>query len=172
MELLKEYVIQFIGLSLGHHTYDYTLDNRFFAHFEHSEIQKATVKVILDLEKQERMLILNFNIEGVAELPCDRCGDEFDILLKGKERLFVKFGSDYHEESEEVLIIPQSEHQINVSELIYEYVHLLLPIQRIHPDDSEGNNSCNPDALNRLDALRPTGLTNERWDVLKNIQLD
>ncbi|MDO9510934.1 MAG: DUF177 domain-containing protein [Bacteroidales bacterium] len=172
MELLKEYVIQFAGLSLGNHTYEFTLNHAFFEHFEASEIQKADIRVALNLEKQERMMVFNFAINGTAEVPCDRCGDEFDISILGDEVLYVKYGTEYEEESEDILLIPPSEHQIDVSKFIYEYIHLLLPYQRLHPEDESGHSACNPEALKKLEELRPASAENERWNVLKNIKLD
>ena len=60
--------------------YDFDIDNEFFEHFEQAEIRQAEVKVVIDLDRQQRMLIFNFDISGWLMLPCDRCLEEYEQL--------------------------------------------------------------------------------------------
>ena len=82
MNYLDQFSINIINLSLGVHTFEFDLDERFFENFEEDEISKARVKVLLSLEKQERMLVLYFDIKGSVNVMCDRCLDQFDQPVK------------------------------------------------------------------------------------------
>jgi uncharacterized metal-binding protein YceD (DUF177 family) len=168
---LKQFKIPFKGLSLGTHVYDWKLDNKFFESIENPEIIDCKLKVVLELEKQERMMVLNFHISGDVGVTCDRCLDQFNLPMDVREDYFIKFGNAYEEESETVLVIPESEYQISVFDLIFDYVTLSLPIKKVHPDDAEGNSMCNLETLSRLQEHAIQKGSDPRWDALKNIKL-
>ena len=54
------------------------------------------------------MFEMDFRIEGVVSVPCDRCLDDVEIPIETRNRLVVKFGKEYAEESEEVVVIPEA----------------------------------------------------------------
>ena len=60
------------------------------------------------------MFEMNFRIEGVVMVPCDRCLDDMEIPVETNNRLIVKFGKEYAEESDEIVIIPEDEGAINI----------------------------------------------------------
>ena len=82
MNYLDQFSINFINLSLGVHAFEFDLDEQFFEAYEEDEISKARVKVLVSLEKQERMLVLCFDIKGSVNVMCDRCLDQFDQPVK------------------------------------------------------------------------------------------
>jgi len=170
MDYLKQFVIPFGGLKPGMHQFSFKIDDLFFDQFEYSEIKKGSVTVEIDLEREEKMLILNFIISGKVEMHCDRCYEPFLLPVSGKERLIVKFGHDFHEENEEVQIIPEGETQIDTSSFIYEYIHLLVPFRRIHPDDENGNSLCDPEITKRIEEREVTSEPDPRWEVLKKLK--
>ena len=102
--------------------------------------------------------------------------DNFDFPIQGNYKLIVKFGDNQFEETDEILIIPEKEHQVNISQYIYEYIHLCLPLQRIHPENEAGESECNPDVLEKLNKHKnlrnPEEPIDERWNALKNIKLN
>jgi uncharacterized protein len=170
MDYLRQYVIQFGGLKPGVHQFTFLIDELFFEHFEYSEIKKGKVPVDLSLEREEKMLVLHFTIEGFVEVLCDRCYSPFSQPVKGKETLIVKFGKDFHEENEEVQIIPEGELHIDVSPFIYEYIHLLLPYRKVHPEDEEGNSLCDPEVIKRIEERETLSEPDPRWEVLKKLK--
>ena len=170
MDYLKQYVIQFGGLKPGVHQFSFLVDDLFFEHFEYSEIKKGSVSILLDLEREEKMLVLHFAIDGFVEVFCDRCYSPFLQPIKGKETLIVKFGKDYHEENEEVQIIPEGETHVDIGPFLYEYVHLLLPFRKVHPDDENGNSLCDPEVINRIDEKEISTEPDPRWDLLKKLK--
>ena len=54
MRPFKAYDIQFIGLKLGQHIYEYDIDNTFFNLFEYDEFNSVNLKTTLKLEKKQR----------------------------------------------------------------------------------------------------------------------
>ena len=150
MPYLDHYVIPFSGLKPGMHEYKFIVDDEFFRQFAYSEIKSGKLEVDLELEKEESMLVLNFTIQGTVHVMCDRCLDYYDQPISGTERLIIKSGEASVEETDEIVVIPGTEHRINVSHYIYEYVHLLLPYKCVHPNDEEGVSHCNPEMTGRL----------------------
>jgi uncharacterized metal-binding protein YceD (DUF177 family) len=167
---MKDYIIQFSGLKEGFHSFDFQVGKPFFDHFDYSEVTKGVFDVALELEKKTRMLILQFAIRGYAEMPCDRCGEPFKQEIQGDRRLIVKFGEEPGEESEEVIILPETEYKIDISQYLYEFINLMVPVKRIHGDDENGNSLCNPEVIRILEENTGKPETDPRWDALKKLK--
>lgn len=171
MDYLKDFLVRFSGLKIDLHHFDFVIDEKFFEAIEYSDLEKGSVNVSVDIIKQERMMIFEFNLKGYVEVSCDRCLEPFEQLVEGNERLIVKFGDRFEEQSDEVIVISENDYEFNVSPYIYEYIKLNLPMQCIHPDDEDGNSTCNEDMLDRLsydNYKEPEA--DPRWDILKKLK--
>lgn len=166
MKVLKEYTIPFVGLKEGMHDYSFEIRDTFFESFEYSEIEKGEVHVDVSMERKERMLIFEFDIKGYVNVDCDRCLEAMEYPIEGRERLIVKFGQELREESEEVLIIPETDSHIDISSFIYEYIILLLPFKRVH---QEGDETCSNEVVDKLDDHTIIE-EDPRWDALKGLK--
>lgn len=169
MKSIETYVIPFKGLKPGNHSYDFHAGGSFFKRFEQGEIQQGNVSIHLNLEKEERMMVLTFDIQGFVTVQCDRCNENFELPIHGKERLIVKPGDGFYEQDDEIQIIPETETSLDISPFLYEYIHLLLPMKRVHPDDDQGISTCNPIILQKLSELSGGSTSDPRWDELKKI---
>lgn len=177
MNNLKAYLIPFIGLKIGKHQFDYQVDNTFFAHFDYDEFNDASVKVSVVLEKKSTLLELDIQHKGTVNVPCDVSGEEFDLAIKGKLKLVVKFGDAFNDENEELLILPHGEFQINVAQYIYESIVLSVPLRRIHPGVKDGSLT---EVIEKLEALAPKenkeseqkNDIDPRWENLKKLLTD
>ena len=176
LSFLNQYTIQFASLNLGTYSFEFEITDKFFENFEESEIKKAKVNVQIDFEKQSRLMILDFNLKGFVNVMCDRCLIDFDFAIESTQRLIVKFGPEKKEETDEIITIPESDHEINVAQFIYEYVHLSLPPKRVHPENEKGESLCDPEIIKKLEAFK--GKENEkqegdpRWEALKKIKFN
>ncbi len=58
-----------------------------------------------------------------------------------------------------------------MAQYFYEYILLALPIQRIHPNDSRGNSTCDPEMLSKLKehTVIEEDSNDPRWDELKKL---
>ena len=76
------------------------------------------------------------------------------------------------EQSDDMLILADSENEVHLDQLIYEYIHLALPIQRIHPE-IDGISGCNPEMMEKLDTHNADDPENAsvdpRWEKLKGL---
>ena len=169
MDSLNDFAIPFKGLSLGNHSFDFDVNDTFFEHFEYSEIKKGKVSVEVSLERQERMLVFWFIIQGSVEVTCDRCLDVFDHPINGREQLIVKFGHERMEESDDVLVIPHTDYQIDLATIIYEFINLLLPIRHVHPMNKDGEYACDPDVTKFITETPAQEEADPRWDALRSL---
>ena len=113
-------------------THEYFLDNQFFANIDSEDVQKGKVHVQLTVTKVANVFNLSFKLNGMAIVPCNRCLDDLEYPIDTTERLIVKFGKDYSEESDEIVIIPESEGILNLAWFLYEFVVLSIPIKHVH----------------------------------------
>ncbi|UOB19292.1 YceD family protein [Abyssalbus ytuae] len=177
METLKEYDIPFVGLKVGKHQFEYQIDNTFFEAFNYNEFNSCNITVKVVLDKKSSMLELNLKSKGVVNVPCDLTNEPFDLEVKNKLYLVVKFGEEYNNENEELLILPHGEHKVNIAQYIYEMIVLSVPAKRVHPGIKDGTLSS--DILKKLDELQPKEEKNNtredtdpRWDKLKKLLTD
>jgi len=164
---MVEYRIPYLGLRIGMHEFEFVLDDAFFGFFGHGEIKKGRIDVKLVLDRQASMLVLDFELDGSVELPCDRCGEDADIDVSGEERLIVKMGERTGSTDEDILELGPNEHEIDLSQYLYEYAHLMLPARRVHKNLSD----CNQDVVEHLGQIDEEDQLPQdpRWDALKNL---
>jgi uncharacterized metal-binding protein YceD (DUF177 family) len=179
MKKLNEYLIPFAGLKLGKHQFEYQINKTFFDHFEYDDFENTDIQVELVLEKKSLMLELHFKHEGTVYVPCDVTGEMFDLPVEGNMKVVVQYGEEFNNENEELLILPHGEHQIDVSQYMYEMIALSVPIKRVHPGIEDG--TLKSAALDKLNVLSVNDVQEEveeekeidpRWDKLKQLLTD
>ena len=179
MKSTNEFLIPFIGLKLGKHQFEFKIEKKFFDEYQFDEFESCDVAVNVALEKKTTMLEINFKHKGTVNVPCDLTGELFDLPIKGKIKLVVQFGEEFNNDNEELLILPHGEHQIDVSQYIYEMIVLSVPLKRVHPGIKEG--TLQTEALDKLTKLsikeqkkesKKEENTDPRWDKLKQLLTD
>ena len=167
------FVIPLSGLKEGHYTFDFEIGNEFFEKFEDSEIKEGSLTAIVVMEKRSSHLDLVVKISGAVMISCDRCLEMFLRPFKSENRLLVKLGKSISDDDPDVLSLPSDEHELDLMQHFYEYIHLALPIKRVHPDDEQGNSTCNPEMLEKLNELlvedEDENNIDPRWDDLKKL---
>ena len=119
----------------------------FFDSFENTEILDAHLDADVRVEKSGRYIGVDCDVRGAVTVECERCLDELDMPVDVEIRLSVKYGSEESAEEpqlgeREVVFVPETGAELDMSQIIYDYVCLSLPMQRTH--DAGG---CNPDAM-------------------------
>jgi uncharacterized protein len=169
---LGQYSIPFRGLKEGKHQFHFDIDDAFFDHFESSEIGRGELMARIDLDKHSQFLELHFFISGTVQVTCDRCLEEFPLEIQHQARLYIRFGEETLEQTDEVQILADSENEVRLEQYLYEFIHLALPYQKFHPE-KEGVRSCNPEMKKVLASLSSEDSKNKeidpRWDKLKEI---
>lgn len=172
----KEFNIPFSGLKQGKHDFNYEIDNTFFESFGYEEFNEVAVDLRVVLNKTSTMLELDFDATGTVNVDCDLTSEPYDQPIEGHLELVVKFGEEYDDDDDEILILPQGEHQVNVAQFIYEMIILAVPQKRVHPGIADG--TLKSEALDRLQELQPKDKKNNddesdpRWDELKKLLTD
>lgn len=172
----KEFSIPFSGLKQGKHSFEFKVDTKFFESFGYNEYNRTNIDVSVWLNKTSTMLELEFNGNGVVNVACDITSEPYDQEVAAQMELVVKFGDAYNDEDDEILIIPQGSHQVNIAQYIYEMLVLAVPQKRVHPGIADG--TLKSKALDRLAELQPKETRENkdeidpRWDKLKNLLTD
>lgn len=161
-----DYILPFKGLSAGTHSFDFEVEKQFFEKFDYFENESGKLTVHVDLLKEANLMDLHFFLKGIVEMQCDRCLGKFTKPVEGNFRLIVKFGDHFEEESEEVVLIPVTESRLDLSQYIFEFINLLLPIQKTHENIAD----CDPEMIKKLEKYSKID-SDSRWDKLKNIKL-
>jgi len=175
---LREFEIPFVGLKLGVHKFNYEIDGKFFSHFKDSPIEDCKVRTRLEFEKKETFFILNFFIDGKVKTECDRCLEPFNKEIFGDYTCYVKFSEDPAIEGEdsEVLYIGREETILDVSQLVYEYINLCLPMQRLGCEKPGEEPQCNKEVLKYIASENGKGKgksedeIDPRWAALKKLK--
>lgn len=184
------YKIQLKALEEGDYSFEYELDNDYFKKIDSPEVQKGDVKVFVALKKSGNTFELKFNLEGQIQIPCDRCLDEMEQFVSYKGKLYVKFGKDFSQEDDEIVIVPEDEGEINIAWFLYEFIVLSIPAKHVHlpgkcnkmmsvklkkhlvtSDEDEDDDDILADLDSDLDFMDNDSekKTDPRWDELKNI---
>lgn len=184
------YQINLKNIALGEvRESEFLLENKFFIDIDGTEVQKGKVKVSMKLEHKTSGFVMNFHTTGVVIVPCDRCLDDIEIPVETDNRLIIKLGKEYAEESDEILVISEDEGAINLAWFLYEFVALAVPMKRVHMpgkcnkgmstklrkhaakssnDDEDDSGDFVEDDMSVNDDLDMPD-TDPRWDALKDI---
>lgn len=173
LKSLRDYSIPFTGLKLGKHQFEYVITDAFFDEFEYSLVKKADLVCRVEMEKQETMLILDFDITGTIDATCDKCLAQYPQPVNIHEQQVAKFSEEPVGEDEEIIVLSKNDHEIDIAGLVYEYINVSVPFITVCGD--EGNTPfCDREMLDKLDKLKANTdqdeKTDPRWDVLKNIK--
>lgn len=176
MKYLKQYRIPFSGLAAGKHDFEFEINDKFFDCYEHSLVKKGDLIAKVSLQKQENMLIVNFDIEGTIKLTCDVCLTEFDAPISLQERVIVKFvNEEWDNETDEVIILNKTDHELDIATLLYEYINVRVPYYAKCSEQGV-NISCDPEMIAKISTEEDTESDidteniDPRWAALKNIK--
>jgi uncharacterized metal-binding protein YceD (DUF177 family) len=169
MKDLKEFNIPFVGLKEGKHLFEYKIDNTFFELYNYSDFEKSSIDVTLEFVKKSTLFELEFTASGTVHVPCDVTNEYFDLEITATLPLVVKFGQEYNDENEEILILPHEVYQFSVAQFIYEMIVLGIPNKRVHPKVLDG--TMETEVLEQLETKeeKTVETTDPRWDKLKNL---
>lgn len=145
------FIIQFSGLKLGVHQFEFHVDDTFFEKLDYSPIKNGEVMVDLLLDKKPAMLTLNFRLSGWIGEVCDRCAVDYHQKLKGEFQMYVKFGEEYDEPDDKLIILPHESFELDVTQLIYEFIGLSIPLKKVPCEEDDDTSICDQETLKALE---------------------
>ncbi len=162
------YNVNLKSLADGKHSFEFKLEDDYFAQLEQEELSRGQVFVSISLELSNEIYRFSIAYEGYVFAQCDRCLSEVKLAVKSERELVVKLGAEYSEEDENLLVLPRKEGILRLAWLMFEDILLSLPIQRLHEDISD----CDPEVMSYYnDMLVENEPTEEEADKA-NIQYD
>lgn len=170
----REFEIAFVGLKPGIHEYEYQINDKFFVPYGPQDFENCEAKVKLKLEKNTGFMQLKFDIDGHANVNCDRCGnglpmqlwDEFNIIVKIVEE------PDQMNETEEdpdVYYISRGESHLHLADWIFEFVNLSFPLQKMCAESEIGGPKCNKEVLEKLRKMEEDALKEPPTTIWKGL---
>ena len=155
MNMRRNFEIAFVGLKPGIHEFEYEIDDKFFAEYQQQDFRHCVAHVKLALEKNNGFMLLKFEVGGKLEVTCDRCGNELPMDLWDEFNIVVKMVEDPElmndqEEDPDVYYISKGASHLRVSDWIYEFINLSIPMQRMCLEKDMGGPYCNKEVLAML----------------------
>lgn len=178
MGRFDKYNIDLKGLKSEPLELAFDLDDAFFGNIEGEEFQRGAVKAVVTARKNRDVFDFTFSLSGVVIVPCNRCLDDLEIEVETENALRVKFGSDYADDGDTV-VVPEQDGDLNIAWYLYEFIVLALPMRRVHAPGK-----CNPNVTGKLrkhllgdyededGGDEQVATIDPRWEILKNIQIE
>ena len=170
--------------------FEFDLNDEYFAKIDSPEVKKGQIKAEVFVQKRITTYELNIKLDGFIIIPCNRCLDEMEQPIRYDDKIEVKFGKNFSEENE-IVIVPEADGSINIAWFLYEFIVLNIPIKHVHlpgecnkgmvdklkrhitrqKDDEEDNDlfdieTDDDDAIDTDEPIDP------RWGSLQNINFD
>ena len=168
----QKYIIPFKGLQDGKHIFSFNLDKEFFELFEVEEINKVALICEIQLVKKNSYLEIEFSIKGYIEVICDICLDFYAQEIKSGGKLYIRFGEESVELSDELVVVPLSQTELDVSQYMYDFSMLGIPFRKQHPAGKKGESGCDPEMvkiLRKMEVREDDSQTDPRWNNLKKL---
>lgn len=192
MGKFTEFKLGLKSLPLGTHHVEFHLGKEFFVNMESADVHDADLAVDLAVVHRNDAYDMTFHITGTVTLICDRCLDSLEMPMDTLYHVTVEYGDDYNDESDDVLVIPESDNSLNVAYMIYDTVALAIPIKHVHPlgkcnramsailkkhttGPASGDDAIEETLIEEMDAMDDdAGVdagtpTDPRWDELKKL---
>ena len=145
------FVIPLNGLTPGRTEFRRKVGKEFFESFDNAEILDSDVDVLITVEKSNRYIGVDVDLKGHVTVSCDRCLEDLDLPVEASPKFSVKFGNgsatgeDLKEGDREIIMLPDSNADLDLSQIVYDFINISLPMQRVHADGG-----CNPEMLKFL----------------------
>ena len=125
-------VIQLDGWAVGKRDFRFHAGTEFFQMFDNQDILDADVNVLVSVVKEGSQKVeADLHLSGTVTVQCDRCLEPLVLQVESNPS--------------EVLSPGTVEERWDISQDVYDYTCLAMPLQRVHPEGE-----CNPDTVRYL----------------------
>jgi len=167
---MLNYNIRISGVKDGNHEYFFNIDSLFFESFVDPDVTNSQIKVYSTLLKDGNKLKLSLKIEGeIYNLVCDLCASSMIVSIQNSISVLLQENEGEMDDTDEILYIQPNQHEIDISQLIYEGIILSIPSKREHRGTEEDN--CDKKMMALLDKYAEKNEKNDpRWDELNKLK--
>ncbi|WP_268122082.1 YceD family protein [Roseivirga pacifica] len=179
MKAERNFDIHIFKLSNGTHDYQFEIQDSFFELFENEIVNQGNLEVNISLNKSDRMIQADIEIDGEVTLTCDRSLEEFQQPIHTQRQMLFKYGEEDKELSEDVMVIAKDTQTINLASLIFEFITLEIPMKKLHPKFQEEEDEDDEYELTVVytseeeeepDDTQTEEPIDPRWEKLKNLK--
>lgn len=122
----------------------------FFQQFDNQEFLGAGIVIDAVAVRKDGSIDTDLGIRGFVKVRCDRCLGELELPVEVQTPLSIVLGAEVAspaaEDGDREVIVPEaSDSEVDLRQVIYDYVCLSLPLQKVH---AEGE--CDPDTVRFL----------------------
>jgi uncharacterized protein len=172
----SQYDLNIAKLADKTHHFAFELDRAFFEQFDQELIPDGKIHADVTLIKTDRLMTLDFDLQGTVRQICDRSLDEYDQEVDAQEQLLVRYGDQNLELDDNVLQITPDTQTLPIAQHLFDYIGLALPMKKLHPR-FQNEPDENPDADAKLifttrqegDDDDDSDDTDPRWNALRNL---
>jgi uncharacterized metal-binding protein YceD (DUF177 family) len=162
MNYRRAYEIAFVGLKPGIHEFSYELDDSFFVPYGEQDFTNCKATIKLQLEKQNSVMLLKFDVDGQIDVVCDRCGNNLTLQLWDEFKVVVKMVDNpqqmnENEEDPDIYYISKGEGHLYLADWMYEFINLSIPLQKMCAESEMGGSKCNIEVLKKLNNIEEAG---------------
>lgn len=174
MQISDHFSLPYTGMKDGLHRYTFVAGDEFFRNFPDSPIQKGDFEIVVSVDKRPGLSELDFDITGRMATVCDRCTADIMLPVRGSYHLVAKTGNEESDDVE-VIFIREDQPNLDLSQVIYEFICLSVPMVRVYACEKEEPGVCNQEVLARLQKDSHEGGSEAQgtvWDALKKFSDD
>ncbi len=155
---MNKFVIPLNDWAAGERRFRFHADTEFFQRFGNQDILDASVEADISVRKESASKVeADLHLEGTVTVPCDRCLEPVECPVEANPT--------------EVFTPEDSGEDWDLAQVIYDYVCLSLPLQRVHPEGE-----CNPITVRYLGHVErgdeEAGSENSPFAALKGLFKD
>ena len=168
---MENMMIPTAGLSQGPAFFEWKVGREFFRSFGNLEILDADLVVKASVMKDGRDVCVDCRLDGTLTVNCDRClaPVAMEVSPSFAQRLCCgastedEFAQDIAQDGREIVAVDASESEYDLSQSVYDYACLSLPIQCVH---KEGE--CDRETVARLCSGNPLAVDSAASDPVQD----
>lgn len=132
-----KYSVDLLGQLITGDNWKYEIDDSFFKQID-GIIEKGNLSTEITFNGVSGSLF-KFTIHsvGTVAVPCDRCLADVELRIDTTDEFVAKLGEEYSDDGD-CVVVPENDGMLDLSLLIYEFIVLSMPYQRVHqPGDCD-----------------------------------
>ena len=165
------YTVRISGIKDKSHKSFFDINGEFFESFVNSDVTNCNIKVVSVLKKDGNKLKLNLIFKGeIHNLLCDLCASQVTISVNNNISVLIHKSEQQMNDTDDIIYINPNQHEINISQLIYEGIILSIPSKKEHKGSE--NDKCDNEMkvlLNKY-AKNNKQRNDPRWDKLNKLK--
>ena len=146
-----DYIIPLNGWAVSERKeFRWEAGTEFFQQFDNQEFLSAATVIAAVAVRTADSIDADLDVRGTVKVKCDRCLGELELPVEAHPRLSIRLSGDAAlgaaEDGDREVVFPEaSDSGFDLRQVIYDYVCLSLPLQKVHPEGE-----CDPETVRFL----------------------